>query len=84
MDIHHIDHDTKNNEPLNLILLCRKCHINYGHTDIGRYDLPEFGTGFESIARENSQAMSLGWWEEINDVLDFAEKLEEAFAKRDE
>jgi len=84
MDIHHIDHDTKNNEPLNLILLCRSCHLNYGHTDAGRHDSPEIGTGFESIARECSQSMPLGWWEEVNDVLDHAERREDAVTKRDE
>jgi hypothetical protein len=26
-DIHHIDYNKKNNEPENLITLCRKCHI---------------------------------------------------------
>jgi len=26
-DIHHIDYDKKNNNPKNLITLCRKCHI---------------------------------------------------------
>ena len=32
LDIHHIDYNKKNNNPNNLISLCRKCHIktNYG------------------------------------------------------
>jgi hypothetical protein len=26
LEIHHIDHNTNNNNPKNLITLCRKCH----------------------------------------------------------
>jgi len=26
LDVHHIDHNRKNNNPKNLILLCKKCH----------------------------------------------------------
>ena len=32
LDVHHIDHDRKNNNPKNLILLCTRCH-----NKIGRY-----------------------------------------------
>ena len=27
LDVHHIDYDKKNNDPKNLISLCRKCHM---------------------------------------------------------
>ena len=30
LSIHHIDYDKKNNNPLNLISLCRKCHTKMG------------------------------------------------------
>jgi 5-methylcytosine-specific restriction endonuclease McrA len=32
LDVHHIDHNRKNNKPKNLILLCTRCH-----NKIGRY-----------------------------------------------
>jgi len=35
LHIHHIDYDKKNNNPTNLISLCRECHLqtNYGRND---------------------------------------------------
>ena len=74
MDVHHIDHDTHNNHPHNLILLCRSCHSHYGNNDAGRYDHPELGDGFETVAHKRSRAMANGWWESVNEVLEEAEK----------
>jgi len=28
LSVHHIDHDKANDDPINLIALCRKCHVN--------------------------------------------------------
>ena len=74
MDVHHIDHNPQNNHPYNLILLCRRCHQNYGNNDAGRYDHEELGAGFETIAQQASRAMPLGWWDSINHMLDYAER----------
>ena len=29
LDVHHIDHDKSNNEPENLMTLCKNCHSQY-------------------------------------------------------
>ena len=69
MDIHHIDHNPKNNCPTNLIYLCRRCHLFYGHTDLGKGD-------FEEIARIATREMPIGWHESMNAILEFAKVLE--------
>jgi hypothetical protein len=39
LNIHHIDYDKKNNDPVNLISLCKVCHTqtNYSREDWERY-----------------------------------------------
>lgn len=39
LDVHHIDYDKKNNNPDNLISLCRSCH---SQTNFGREDWTEY------------------------------------------
>jgi 5-methylcytosine-specific restriction endonuclease McrA len=29
LDVHHLDHDKENNEPENLMTLCKNCHASY-------------------------------------------------------
>lgn len=31
LTVHHIDEDTFNNEPWNLVALCQRCHLHYQH-----------------------------------------------------
>ena len=31
IDVHHLDHDRTNNELSNLVILCRKCHMQEHH-----------------------------------------------------
>ncbi len=69
--VHHIDDGKDNHFPHNLITLCDECHCHYTHIvndEVKDTRRIEWG----KIAKERSQAMPLGWWEQVNEALEFA------------
>lgn len=54
-DVHHIDEDPTNNDPENLIALCRRCHVWRHHNGptLKGLDVDEWKDGFLSVGEES-------------------------------
>ena len=73
IDVHHIDVNTNNQHPYNLISLCDACHDGIVHPNYRNERKRETQETLTEIATVRSRAMSLGWWEEYGTVLERAE-----------